>query len=139
MSKWDPKAPQLKPHHFKPGKSGNPGGRPANPIPNALKKLTLQQYRRIIKAIVKGNIDEVRRVVKDPKSCSLEVAIAACYLKAIERGDYDTVEKMLQRIVGKIPDVVEVNSRNLTMNANLNAAIPTEKLKAAILKLEEEV
>lgn len=135
MKRKLPKAAE--PYKFKPGQSGNPGGRIANPIPNALKKLTGQSLRKIIKAVVKGNVDEIKRIAKDPKSSGLEVAIAACFVKAIDRGDYTTVEHMLQRIVGKIPDRLEVTSKNV--NANLNVEVVDEKVKAALERLEKKI
>lgn len=132
-----PKAAE--PYKFKPGQSGNPGGKIANPIPNALKKLTNQSLVKIIKAIVKGNLDEIKRIAKDPTSSGLEVAIAACFIKAIERGDYNTVEHMLQRIVGKIPDKLLVESTSKNLNANINANIDSEKVRAIIDRLEGEI
>lgn len=135
----NPKAPQLKPFHFKPGVSGNPKGRPAEPIPNALKKLTGQQIRRIIAATVKGNIPELKRIITDNKSSALEVAMAKCLVVAVQKGDYDTIEKMLQRTgaIKKIPDEVHVRSKNLNVNANAN--IDSKKVKAVLEKIQEEV
>lgn len=127
------------PHQWKPGQTGNPGGRPPNPIPNVLRKMTNQQLVRIIKAVVKGNIDEIKRIAKDPMSSGMEVAVAMCFSKAAERGDWNTIEKMLERIVGKVPDKLIVDSVNKNLNANLNAEISEEKVKAALAKLESEV
>ncbi len=129
-----PKAAE--PYKFKPGQSGNPGGRVASPIPNALKKLTGQQIRRIITATVKGNIDELQRIVKDKESSSLEVAMAKCVVVAIQKGDY---EKMLQRTgaISKVPDILEIKSKNLNVNANAN--IDSEKVKAILEKIQGEI
>jgi hypothetical protein len=55
----------------------------------------------------------------------------------LRAGDYSTVERIAERIVGKIPDELVVQSRNL--NANLNANIENEKVKAALAALEDEV
>ncbi len=128
---------EAEPYKFKKGQSGNPLGRRANPIPNALKNLTLQQYRRIIKAVVKGNYDEIVRIIEDPKTSGLELGLAKCFKIAIDRGDYDTIEKMLQRIVGKIPDEVNVNSRNLTVTAKLKK-VNEARVEAVVERLLKE-
>lgn len=126
-------------YRFKPGQSGNSKGRPLNPIKNALRKLTVQQYRRIIKSCVKGNLDELKRVIKNPLSSALEVGIAACYVKAVETGDYSTIEKMLERVVGKVPEEINVNSKNQNLNLNVNKKIDSTLVKEAIKELEGEV
>lgn len=125
---------------FKPGQSGNPKGRPKNPIPNALQKMTKQSYRRIIRAVCKGNPAQLQKLINDEKTSALEVAVAACFLKAIARGDYATVEQIASRILGKIPDVILVRSRNRNVNANVNSPeVPSDKIKAVLAHLEAEI
>jgi hypothetical protein len=137
-----PKAAE--PFKFKPGQSGNPAGRPPDLIPNALKKLTAQQIRRIIKATVKGNIPELRRIAKDDKSSGLEVAMASCLMTAIKKGDYDTIEKMLVRtgVIAKEPEKIVVESKNINTNTNLDAAmaaVTDEELAARLKRIRESV
>lgn len=127
----------LEPHRFKPGQSGNPKGRPRNPVLNVLRKATKQQFRRIIRAVVKGNVDYLEMLATSKTHSVLEVAIAASLIKAIQRGDYGTIEHILQRIVGKIPDELVVRSRNV--NANLNSNIEHAKVKAALEEIEKEI
>jgi hypothetical protein len=132
------KAPQLKPHQFKKGVSGNPNGRPPlNPIQRALKNLTIETYREVIETVCTGNIDNLKSMVEDPKTSALQVGIARAFLKAMQAGDYAVIERIAERIVGKIPDELKVSSSNV--NANLNATIDKEKLKAALAQLESDV
>ena len=126
-----------KPYRFKPGVSGNPKGRPLNPIQDALKKMTKQSLRRIIRAIVKGNIDYVASVAKSKTASALEVAVATSFVKAASRGDYAMIEHIVQRVVGKIPDEIVVRSRNL--NANVDAPLDNEKVKIAVAKILGEI
>jgi len=138
MKKVKHSTKHLAAHQFKPGQpSANPKGRPRNPIPDALKKMTKQSFRRIIRAVVKGNVDQLNKMVTDPKASALEVAVASSFMKAISRGDYDTIEHILQRIVGKIPDEILVRSRNL--NANVDAPLDNEKVKIAVAKILGEI
>lgn len=128
----------LKPHQFKPGQTGNPSGRPPNPIKNALKKLTGQSLQRIIKAVVKGNIDEVQRIAQDPNSSGIEVAVAACFIKAVKQGDWSTVERMIERIVGKIPDKLLVESTSTTTIDATIKVVPREIAIQAFREIEDE-
>lgn len=124
----------LKPHQFKPGQSGNPaGGQKHNPIAKALKNLTVESYRDIIKAACTGNVDYLRAMVKNPKMSALQVGVANALAKAIERGDVEVIERLVSRIVGKIPDEINVNATNVNLNAEID--VPPEKVKAAIAKV----
>jgi len=124
----------LKAHQFKPGQTGNPeGARRHNPIAKALKNLTVEAYRDIIKAACCGNLDHLRAMVKNPKMSALQVGVAQALAKAIERGDVEVVERLVSRIVGKIPDEINVNATNVNLNAEID--VPAEKVKAAIAKV----
>lgn len=131
-------AKHLKPHHFKKGQSGNPaGGRIQNPITRALKNLTVESYRQVIEAVCTGNVDNLRAMIEDPKTSALQVGVATAFVKAIKAGDYAVIERIAERIVGKIPDELNVHAKNI--NANLNAALDPEKVKAALAQLERDV
>lgn len=130
--------PKMIEKQWKPGQTGNPNGRPPlNPIQRALKNLTVQTYREVIEAVCTGNLDRLREMVEDPTTSALQVGVATAFMKAIKAGDYAVIERIAERIVGKIPDELNVTSKNV--NANLNAAIDTTKLKAALAKLEADV
>lgn len=132
----------LQPHQFKPGQSGNPeGARAHNPITKALKNLTVATYREVIELVLTGNLDALKDMVHDPKSSSLQVGIAKAFAKAIENGDYGVIERIAERIVGKIPDELNVNSNN-NSNVNMNAAVAVvtdEELKARMARIRGDV
>ncbi len=130
--------PKAEPYKFKPGVSGNPKGRPPlNPIQRALKELTVETYRKVIETVCTGNIDNLRQMVEDPRTSALQVGVATAFMKALKAGDYATIERIAERIVGKIPDELKVSSANT--NTNLNTSIDKSKLKAALAELENEV
>lgn len=132
-------AKHLKPHQFKPGQSGNPeGSRRHNPIKKALAKLTVDTYREVIEMVLTGNIDNLRAMIKDEKTSAIQVGIATAFVKAIESGDYGVIERIAERIVGKIPDELNVNSKNLNVGVN-SKPIDMNVLKEAIAKLESQV
>lgn len=135
-----PKAAE--PYKFKPGQSGNPnGGRAHNPITKALKNLTVETYREVIELVLTGNVDALKEMMADPKTSALQVGVATAFLKAIRTGDYAVIERIAERIVGKIPDELNVNAKNLnttTVNAAV-AVVTDEELKARMARLRSDV
>lgn len=118
-------------HKFKPGQSGNPSGRPKmDPKARVLKELTVQSFRDVIEVVCTGNIGALEAMKDDPNISALQVGIAACMAKAMRDGDYPTIEKIAERIVGKIPDELNLVSKNL--NANFNAGLTKEELKEEV-------
>jgi hypothetical protein len=91
-------------------------------------------------AICKGNVDEVIRIGSDPNSSFLEAAVAKCSVEAMKKGDYDTIEKIVARVLGKVPDKIEFTGR--TTNTNLNAAmaaVTDEELAQRLKRIRESV
>lgn len=128
-----PRKPPPKHSQFKPGKSGNPSGRPAlNPIFKALKNLTVQSYREVIEKVCTGNIDALRIMAEDSKTSALQLGVVKSMIKAIMSGDYATIDRIAERVVGKIPDELNVNSTNTNLNSE---PIDPIKLKEARAKL----
>lgn len=129
-----PKAAE--PYKFKKGVSGNPeGGRAHNPAIKALKKLTLETYREMIELVMTNNLTKIKKIAEDPNTPAVQVGIATAFMKAIKAGDYNVIEQIAARIIGKIPDVVHVRSTSVTAEAN---KIDKVKLKAAMKALEHE-
>jgi hypothetical protein len=125
-------------YKFKKGVSGNPNGaRAHNPAVKALKKLTLETYREVVELVLTGNLTDLKAMAEDPATPAVQVGIATAFMKAIKEGDYGVIERIAERIIGKIPDELKVTSNNV--NANLNATIDKEKLKAAYDELEKDV
>jgi hypothetical protein len=85
---------------FKPGQSGNPGGRP--------KGSTLT--RLLAEALEKDRLND--KEMKDAKKVA-EVLVEAILQKAIE-GDYRFVELVINRIDGKIPNSLTIDTHEST-------------------------
>lgn len=96
----------LKP--VKPGMVLNPRGAAAHdPIKKAIKKFTNQYLIEVIDMAVMGNLKGLQDVVKNPNSPAIQVGVAKCLYTAISKGDWDTLESIIVRIIGKVPDRVE--------------------------------
>lgn len=130
---------EAEPYKFKKGQSGNPHGRVPNPAMRALKKLTIDSYREAIELVMQGNLVELQRIVKDPNSTALQVGIARAFYNAIQKGDYAIIERIAERIVGKIPDEINIKSDNNNKTAVTISMFDKEKLKAEMAKLEADV
>ncbi len=130
-------AAHLKKHQFKKGESGNPKGSVPNPALRALRRLTQETYREVIELVLTGNLTDLKKMAENPETPAIQVGVAAAFMKAIKNGDYAVIERIAERIVGKIPDVINVNSNNNTSLAL--GVIDREKLKTAFAKLESDV
>lgn len=132
-----PKNQPPKHSQFKKGKSGNPeGARKHNPALKALKKITIESYREIIELVLTSDVRAIKAIAEDPKSTGLQVGIAVAFMKAIKNGDYTVIERIAERIVGKIPD--EIKIQPLSINQKVTV-IDRAALAKALVELEEEV
>jgi hypothetical protein len=115
MSDLPPKTPglipMLPPQEPKPGiVERRRGGREKDPLSKIqLRKLTNEQLADTINLAVQGNIKALKDIIEDPNSSALRVGIATSLIKAVRKGDWDTIEKILERVVGKAP--ITVNHR----------------------------
>lgn len=129
-------AKHLTQYQFKKGQSGNPkGAKLHNPAIKALKNLTIESFREIIELVVKSDLTSIKAIAEDPRTSGLQVGIAVAFLKAIKNGDYGVIERIAERIVGKIPDELKVTSSN----TNLHGVIDKDKLRIALAQLESDV
>lgn len=136
MANPNPKPPP-KHSRFKKGKSGNPeGGRKHNPAVRALGKLTVDKYREVIQLVLEGKVQDLKDMAENENTPAIQVGIAVSFLKAIKNGDYAVIERIAERIVGKIPD--EIKIQPMTINQKVSVIDKTELAKA-MLALHEEV
>lgn len=103
----------LKP--FPAGQSGNPSGRPkVAPELIAIKNLTEKELIEIGNLVIKGNIQALKDVQKDPEATVIKVMIAAVAVKIISKGDMGALDVLLNRLVGKVKDKLDIKSLNTT-------------------------
>lgn len=93
----------------KKGQVLNPeGGRSHDPQIRAIKRLTQQELAEVGALVVKGSIAELQKISKDPNASALKCMIAAVAHRTITRGDPTALDKLLDRLVGKVKEQIEV-------------------------------
>ena len=100
-------AEHLKPYQFKPGQSGNPTGRPPE-APAELKNYTKKEIAEVLCRMMKMTVDELVRFSKDPDATALEVIISSVIRECMKKGDFHTLDKMLERVIGRVPQKTEL-------------------------------
>lgn len=94
---------------FVKGQSGNPNGRPHLPADLVeLKKLTQAQFQRLLFKFVNTPVAELKALLADPKTPLLELMIGKVVVKAISDGDYKRLDFLLDRMIGKVKEQIQV-------------------------------
>lgn len=95
---------------FKPGQSGNPKGRiKLTPKFREIQKLTRAQIEEIGSLILSGNLQKLKDITQNPDSNVLQVWIASGAIAGVNRGDLNSMNALLDRIVGRMPAPVEIS------------------------------
>lgn len=109
----------LLPTQWKPGQSGNPNGaRAHNKELKRLRNLTTEQVIELGSFLLDHNIIELQAIVNDavnnPDSehTSLKIWIAKIVLTAGKKGDAKALDLLLNRIIGKVPDKLNIGDVN---------------------------
>lgn len=92
---------------FQKGSNVNPRGRGIDPLKKALRNLTVQELNDIAGMVVKGTTEDLEAVLKNPQESVLKTMVASVCKKAIQQGNEATMEVLLDRLVGKIPDQIK--------------------------------
>ena len=89
---------------FKKGVSGNPKGK--EPTPYAvykLKKYTRELVAEMVNELLEMSTDRLSRFILEPDTPALKFAIG----KAILREDFNAIDKILDRCIGKVSQKIE--------------------------------
>ena len=117
----------IKPHHFKPGVSGNPAGRPKETIGvKEMKKYTRETLALFLNEMLQMPLGEARAVLIDDTAPLVKRAIA----KALIIGDWTDVDKVFDRVVGKVPQKVIGEGFENDMHTHLHLGEKTKNVTA---------
>lgn len=94
---------------FAPGVSGNPAGRPPEPEEfKAVRRLTKAEIAECGALILDKTVGEIQAMAKDPTQKMLNVMLAGM-AAAAAKGNPGAFDKLLDRLVGKQKDRIEVS------------------------------
>lgn len=96
---------------FKKGQSGNPGGKVK--LPEDIKqarKLNQVELERIINKYLYMDRDAVKEAISSPSTPMMELMVASIVAQAAQKGDHARLEFVLQRMIGKVKDQLEVST-----------------------------
>lgn len=98
---------------FKPGQSGNPRGAAAhNQDMKRLRILTKGEVAEVGTMILEGNRDALQAVLTDTSVSTLKLWFASVALKAINKGDMNSLDVLLNRIIGKVKDEIDFTNKS---------------------------
>lgn len=94
---------------WKPGQSGNPNGpKPLPPDLQKVKKLSRGFFERLMTKYLELSPAALKKELKKPQARAVDHIIGNIVLKAIEGGDEKKMEFLLNRLIGKVTDKVEI-------------------------------
>ncbi len=127
-------APNLRPG-WKPGQSGNPGGRAKLPEElRAIKALTQEEVARYVAKYARMGSTELDALVLARSVPMLELAIARIFQEAEAKGDFTRLSFLLDRAIGKV-QVVEITDASMAALEEISALSTPELIKLVRDKL----
>lgn len=106
---------------FKPGQSGNPGGRPKLPEDiREARKMNQLELERIVNKYLYTTVDAVDAALKDPATPMMERMVAMVVSKAAEVGDHTRLDFILSRLIGRVKDQIEITTVKPYIIHNIN-------------------
>lgn len=100
----------LKP--FKPGQSGNPGGRPKLPEDvREARTFNKIECERVLNKFLTWPLEDLAAFVSDKKSPVLEALVARILLEGVKRGDHVRLEWVMQRLIGKVKEEIDLTTK----------------------------
>lgn len=125
-------------HLFKPGKSGNPKGRPKKPetilfeIPIITKQEVIDAYNKFMHM----PIPELEKYVQNKQGTAFEYTVARILAMAAVKGDPLRLDFLLNRLIGKVADKID---HSVTHNpfTQMTEQEKLEKAKEVVELLEQ--
>lgn len=128
----------------KKGEIRNPeGARSHNPELKRLRRLTKLELAEIGSALLKGNVREIEAIIEDSdlnpdsKHSAIKVWIAGIALRGIRQNEMGTLDGILDRLVGKVPDEIELSGKGGKPIEHTTESDEERKLR--FMKLREQL
>lgn len=115
------------------------GGAAQDPVIRQLRRMTRADVAEVGQLIVAGNLPELMKVHEDPTATVLKVWMAAIAIKAINKGDADALNKLLEQIMGRVPlGIYNAGSMGQIVPQAV-AILSDDELRAAGERLTKEI
>ena len=72
------------------------------------RQITNEIFKDIIDYLLNGNLTHIKDIAESKTDSALRVGVARAILNAAEVGDWTIIESIITRIIGKVPDRVEI-------------------------------
>lgn len=87
---------------FAKGNKANPiGGGALSPEVRAIRTITRDTVNEVASLILESNITKLKEIANSTTETALRVWVARAAVKALDKGDYHTLEMILCRVLGK--------------------------------------
>lgn len=106
---------------FAKGCKPGPGQPPMSEELKLVRNLTQEQLAQLGKLLLAKNYDELEAIANSPQSNVLIAIIAGSAVKAARTQDWEKIETLMHRIVGKPRETLDVNLRGVLSFADLVA------------------
>lgn len=99
--------------NFKKGQSGNPKGRPKlDPEVKAIQQFNKDEVSKLLNKYSRMTQKEMLKVYNSEKAMMIEKWTAKIFIKATVEGDYRAMDYVLNRMVGKVADKMEIEDNS---------------------------
>lgn len=105
-----------KEYHFKPGNCANPKGAVPSLAQRTLRKTTNETLAATIQKAIEQTPQQLQQLLKHPDISALEAIVIGTVVDAVTKRNYDRLEVLLARVLGKIPDRVDMTTNGESLN-----------------------
>jgi hypothetical protein len=97
------------PRKFEKGNPGGPGRPRRDPELAKASKITRTEAELLLSKFMQMDIEELEAILRDKKKKCVEHMIGRIVLMGIKNGDHARLDFMLNRLIGKVKDTIEVS------------------------------
>jgi hypothetical protein len=101
---------------FKKGQSGNPSGRFKDKELQELRRLSTAEFTKSINKFFYLTQDQLKEEIKKPELPMIDLLVGTMLARAVKDQDPQRAQFLLDRSIGKVKDVVEMNSVQLNFS-----------------------
>jgi hypothetical protein len=117
--------------------NANPeGARAHDPVMRAFKNLAKEELAEVGNLILQNNFDALTDLANDPQASVLQRMLASVSMRVIKQGDMNTLDLLLNRLIGKVKDEVEISKAE---GPRVIVTLPSNGYEVANIKASDEV